>query len=1454
MASQLHSKINSYAIETGIEFDEPYQLVPTQTGTVTETNATYWTLVGNAPTYESNIGPAGGSGSWRFTSTSASSRLRNTGGSIVSRINDNNYSVGVWFKVGNINLPNNISQIFYAHLPTSTLGFAVSLVYDQPNNRYTLGYINDTVGISIKDNLDIDSWHYFAARRTGNNWELYVDGSLVYTETQSSSTVSSSGINFGSLTAGTGYTLNVNLSNFYIGTYSSVDATAISQIWNVGNQIPFSSNYSAELLSASAETVMPSINPSVQITYSAQPMLASLESVMPSNISTTYSPETPNGFLADTILSYVPEHYYKFNEQFSGGVSKPPIVNYGSVAVADGTIGGYFNALPTLNSTGGTKNKGSWVFNFASGASCPRITFSSPSNVINDKNWSAGLFFKTNFTTPAITHDTAGYQLWLVGPSPRTITVSFVGGTSSDTSKGKLRFTISGGTTFTTTARYDDQSWHYIAIRSILTGSTITYEIYLDGTLFTTTTVADTTTTGGAFQFGDSTISASINGTGNNTYELADAYISPYTSIAQPQINQIWYALNNAPSLPPVNRTHQAEPMIVSDSTLLHPVITVVKGDHVESTTSFEINAIFPSPSYSTGDNVVINVEIFENVNVALGDNISVETGADAVIPSTEMTATALIIDPIVSREPMRANAQLVMPVIYVAPNYFSLVKNLNPVYYISDGQAAPKNDGSWTVTNYEVAYMDDNVTSGEEMTTVGNGKSWRANSNGIVLNQPQLKGVVSNYSDLINNLYATKTLSIEFWYWSIGRPRLPGLNYVESGGLFSDGITVIGEVYDWFSCGPAEASNKMVLISNLIDASYGVNDDPVSVTYRTYYDANPEFDDWNHVVITYEAGANANEWRQKVYLNGAIISNQLLFNSNQFGEFNMSFSNTTSPNLTGPSVGTIFGLTGSQVIKLNDNVKMDEVAIYPTTLSSTQVYEHYSFIKSLSPNENYFSPVIDINANMGNHQVLVQVNFVYEQTPITANALIVQPTIIAGKSINYNSEIMDANAESVNPSLSLGVNIFADPIIVYSEMAAAFHLSSTYYDYVHTNIAPYRYVTFDSPDAYLDFGSDNDYSVSPVVIGGTVVNPGLGINGKSVKTAGTNYTTDGVILKESEWNDDWGTGNNDYVSSFWIQRAPDDTSTGLRIIWNINSYKDNQHVVVYHYQNKLHFQINNQSGTYHTVTSANNVDIFDYKRHHIVIYSHFNNNHNYISIYVDGISIIGAHDIGNYKIVTVNAASADSGANAEINNHPRLAVGCLITPFAQTALPVVPTNTKLILDEIFWDKDAITLNQVTALYNMMPGKTDSVQAPLPFEVSALLVMPTISTDVNYVSTATTAIAELLDPTLYVVKNNDFTADFMSADATMPGAARRDNVIIQAEFMLASCSIGGAGTPRVIDAAPCTATIDIINRRGISTGFGIKVNNTAVFNSVSTWVTYVRLQNQDSIIPSGSVR
>jgi hypothetical protein len=1285
--------------------------------------------------------------------------------------------------------------------------------------------------------IEWNKWYFIAVRKTVNEsgnvavnssatgtlvYDHFIDGNGVGGVQRTGWTKRSiNAIVFGNNSAPV--TSSVGVSSFFISDWSAIGQAELRSIYSSG---------------------LPTT------TINAQPMTASLETVMPSNIIAIYRPETINGYLADTIVGYSPEHYYKFNETLTG-MSKPPIVNYGTVVVPDGTVGSYFNTFPTVNATGGLKKKGSWVFNYSAGALCPRITLSTTSTQLADRNWSAGLFFKTNFTTPAITHDTAGYQLWSVGSTSKNVVISFVGGTSTNTNKGKLQFAVTGGSTFTSTARYDDQAWHYLAIRAVLTGSTITYEFYIDGSLLTTTTVADTSATSGTFQFGDSTVSAAINGTNNNTFELSDAYVAPYTTIAAPQITQIWYAANNPPTPTPVNRTHQAEPLIVSTSTILQPVITTVQGDNVQSTTSFEIDAVFPSPSFSTGDNVTVNIEAFEMVNVSIGDNISVETGADAVIPSTELTASALIVDPIVSRPAMTATALLPMPVIYVAPNYFTLVKNLNPLYYISDGQAIPTNNGSWTVNDWTIEYIDDNVTSGEEMSTVGTGKSWRGNANGVILHAPKLRGNITNYQTLVANLYATKSVSVEFWYNSIGRPRLPGLNYVESGAIFNDGITQIAEVYDWWGCTGDAPLYKQVLVGGLTDATFGLEEDQtVTVTYRTYDNANVEFDDWNHVVVTYEAADNINQVRQKVYLNGSIIYNAVLNISTSLGENNIDFT-LNSPTFTGPTVGYQMGISGSQSIKLNDNVRVDEIAIYPITLSSTQVTEHYSFIKSLSPNENIFSPVIELNGQMGNHLAIAQVNFVYEATPAPASGVMVQPTVIAGISINHIAQTMDNSSELVYPGLSLGVNLPAQIDVVYAEMNPAFPLSSIYYDYVQANITPYRYVTFDDANPYLDFGSDDDYAVAPVVVGGTFVNPGIGINGKSVKTTGNSYVTDGVILKESVHDDDWGVSANNYSSSFWMQRAADDTSTGLRILANAYGYGTGDYFLLYHYQNKLHFEFKN-STTLIKQTSASNVNIFDFGTHFIALDLDHSGQTDTAKIYVDAVLVMTIN-IGTARLSLING-TPHTAPNDEANNHPRYSVGCLITPFNQTALPVVPTNTKLIVDEIFWDKDSLSLAQVAALYNMMPGKTNSVQTPLPLEASALFVMPAISTNVNYIGTAVTADGELLDPTLYVVKNNDFTADFMSADATMPGAARRDNVTVQAEFMLASCSIGGAGTPRLIDAAPCTATIDIINRRGTSTGFGIRVNGFSVFNSVSAWVTYVRLQNQDSIIPSGSVR
>jgi hypothetical protein len=643
---------------------------------------------------------------------------------------------------------------------------------------------------------------------------------------------------------------------------------------------------------------------------------------------------------------------------------------------------------------------------------------------------------------------------------------------------------------------------------------------------------------------------------------------------------------------------------------------------------------------------------------------------------------------------------------------------------------------------------------------------------------------------------------------------------------------------------------NTHLLIGDLIKNYDFVGEGPNAyATWRSYY-GSPKRNSWNHVVVTYEPLPSPTQVRQKVYLNGSIISNPAL--NIRYDLADRRAENITFPTATpsvlddGPQIGYAINLSGSQQIVQETGVRTDEFAIYDRTLSENEVYSHYIFMKNLSPDTDYAPIVYGVSAESGDHQVLPVQNALYQETPFSGLAgLIPEPEVIGGKSkILFPEEFESIQAELVEPVVSLDKVLSVEIIPVFAELNNHFVSNNTYYQYVKTNINPYRYVNFDSADSLLDHGIDNSYSVIPTSIGGTVVSYDLGINNKSVKTAGSTYSTDGVILKESEWNDSWGTGNNDYTSSFWFQRAVDDQSiNGLRVLWNVNGYNDNQHLIVYHYENKLHFQINNQSGTHQTVSSANNVNIFDYNRHHIVIHSHHNNNNNYISVFVDGVAIISAHNIGSYAITTVNATTADSGANFEANNHPRLGIGCLITPFGSTALPAVPTNTKLIVDEIFWDKNAITQTEVTNLYNAMPAKTNSVNLSDPLTASCELVMPNVSGDALFITTPATCDIEIVDSVISTTFVVEFTAEPMTADADINDAERSDSVNIITDFMLASAALGSFGTPRIVLAGLMEASVALQDRPATGTvaleGSGIKVNNIRTFEPIEIWAAYV---------------
>jgi hypothetical protein len=184
-----------------------------------------------------------------------------------------------------------------------------------------------------------------------------------------------------------------------------------------------------------------------------------------------------------------------------------------------------------------------------------------------------------------------------------------------------------------------------------------------------------------------------------------------------------------------------------------------------------------------------------------------------------------------------------------------------------------------------------------------------------------------------------------------------------------------------------------------------------------------------------------------------------------------------------------------------------------------------------------------------------------------------------------------------------------------------------------------------------------------------------------------------------------------------------------------------------------------------------------------------------------------------------------------------------LITPFASTALPAVPTNTKLIVDEIHWDKNTITATAVTNLYNAMPAKTNTVNLSDPLTASCELIMPNVSGDSVFVTTPATCDIEIVDPAIFANFVVQFTAQPMTANATITDAERSDSVNIVTEFMLASAALGSFGTPRLIFADTMEASFALQDRPVTGTvtieGNGIRVNGIRTFAPITIWADYV---------------
>lgn len=1105
---------------------------------------------------------------------------------------------------------------------------------------------------------------------------------------------------------------------------------------------------------------------------------------------------------------------------------------------------------PVYNATGGPcTGEGSWYFNNDNSVTPnikTRITWTQPlansssvTDLIESCNYTVGLWIKVDYFNNlipglnggicrAVTTNGSTHPAGNIGYS---ITV----GNGGPDSKNALGFILDAGLQIATEDENNNDlvtdKWYYLAFRKTTdtgngsTGSESTVSYYINGYKFFETNALVTAGNVNQLNWG---INAGL-GNLKLPVHLANWHIADSDDITEADIQAIWNAgvpvVDVNPTATPITASAElADSTVSTDVNFIQtsatasclqtePTIVIVANDHVEITTSILVSATMPNPIVQTGQFINFTVTEILTASIEMINNVEVDTGTDTSFSALEMTASAELVDAFVARAPMTATATMLNASVYVAPSYYALVKAKNPYSYFFDGETSSTNYGYQTGTFARGSGVTSLQTPTEPLNLIGEGKSWyfTSTNNGdhfLTFNAPST-------ATSFNEVLRTQDATIEFWF----RPE----------GYFQNSSN---RNYNWWFQSEALSFGPYSGTSFLTTPQKGfqlkIKNGPTTYQTATGGFNHVFYNTWQHVVIRKYTGSLGSKVFE-VWINGTI-------------EFSTTVSAAALASWTASE--TLVKL-GADDYEADDggiaSGFVDEWALYNTTLTNSEIVNHYQFVMSRSPNATIYPIPFEVQSESGTHNFLVESNVTIAETPANASALIVNPSVTGQKVINISASALTASALNTNVTVYWGWTIYATPMISSAESKEGFFLSDVYSNYVQTNIAPYRYVTFDAQDESLDYGTDNDYSVIPTVVGGTIVSPEFGINGKSAKTAGVSYITDGVILKESEWNDSWGTGQNSYHSAFWFERAADDNSTtGLRVLWNLNGYKDNQHVVLYQYQGKLHMQFNNGSGTFVEQDTTNGIDLFDYQRHFVVIeFDHTNVNNNIVRLYVDAVLKITVN-LGAYTGSTTNASSADSGPNDELNNHPRLSVGCLITPFASTALPVLPTNTKLIIDEVYWDKNSITSTMVTNLYNAMPDKNNKIVIAEPMTASDELVMPAIVTSSVLTTVPLTASGSLVQPVIVADREVITTASPLTAAASAGNAIVFEDVLVISDIMIANAIFNDPGVKITIPGGPMLATTSLIAENIYVTHLGA---NIKIGTALSVWARYVRSQS-----------
>lgn len=242
---QIHTKINSYELEVGLELNEAYTITPTNTGTLTPSFVKASSTVD--PVYESGVAPRNGTGSWKFVaSSSGGCSFTDNSSGFKSVVDDDNYSAGFFVKFNSFPSMTDFVYRLQVITPVGSGGYGFYVTTEPGSSTPLLGYgsIGNTI-VPTTEVLTTGTWYFVAVIRNGSTHKYYLNGTLLATETRSSA----SGTNVAFGYPSTTYENSFNMSNFYMTSASIIDETAMIGIYNS----TFNINYSAEVMDSNAQ-------------------------------------------------------------------------------------------------------------------------------------------------------------------------------------------------------------------------------------------------------------------------------------------------------------------------------------------------------------------------------------------------------------------------------------------------------------------------------------------------------------------------------------------------------------------------------------------------------------------------------------------------------------------------------------------------------------------------------------------------------------------------------------------------------------------------------------------------------------------------------------------------------------------------------------------------------------------------------------------------------------------------------------------------------------------------------------------------------------------------------------------------------------------------------------------------------------------------------------------------